>query len=222
MSAPLVVNTKDGVCWTRRTVTPWGLALYAPEGVCSCPEFVMATLSELAEHGIAGSADVLPMPVSPEPRVSEVERLRASLREACDQIAGLESDLGGATARVAELEAERHVTNEALSEAAEALRENRTRIAELERPAAERHRREVRESYRWLAAQAGEDGDFEGEAVVKQQLAEREAVWAREDELAKEFAADALAVKPWVPGPSSDRSAANLSALIAPSEGGVA
>lgn len=34
-------------------------------------------------------------------------RLRSSLRDACDQIAGLESDLGGATARVAELEAQR-------------------------------------------------------------------------------------------------------------------
>lgn len=35
-------------------------------------------------------------------------------------------------ARVAELEAERHSTNEALSDAAEALREQRDRIAELE------------------------------------------------------------------------------------------
>ncbi|MFC9681337.1 hypothetical protein [Streptomyces sp. NPDC056948] len=67
MSAPLVVNTKDGVCWTRRSVTSGGLALYAPEGVCSCPVFVMATLAELAEHGIVGSADVLPVPVGPVP-----------------------------------------------------------------------------------------------------------------------------------------------------------
>jgi len=37
-----------------------------------------------------------------------------------------------AEARVAELEAERHTTNEALSDAAEALRANRDRIAELE------------------------------------------------------------------------------------------
>jgi hypothetical protein len=66
--APRVVNTKDGVCWTRRTVTESGLALYAPEGACSCPEFVMATLAELAEHGIAGVADVLPVPAGPEPQ----------------------------------------------------------------------------------------------------------------------------------------------------------
>lgn len=72
MSAPLVVNTTDGTCWTRRSVTRGGLALYAPEGVCKCPEFVMATLAELAEHGIAGSADVLPVPVGPEPQPSEL------------------------------------------------------------------------------------------------------------------------------------------------------
>lgn len=70
MSAPLVVNTRDGACWTRRTVTSGGIALYALADVCQCPEFVMATLAELAEQGIVGSADVLPMPVGSEP-VSE-------------------------------------------------------------------------------------------------------------------------------------------------------
>lgn len=63
MSAPLVVNTTDGTCWTQREGTRGGEALYAPEKCGSCPAFVMATLTELAEHGIAGSADVLPMPV---------------------------------------------------------------------------------------------------------------------------------------------------------------
>lgn len=68
MSFPIAVNTADGTCWTRRGALRGGEALYAPEGVCSCPEFVMATLAELAEHGIVGSADVLPMPVGPEPK----------------------------------------------------------------------------------------------------------------------------------------------------------
>jgi len=78
VSAPLVVNTKDGTCWTRRMVTTSGLALYAPEGVCKCPEFVMATLAELAEHGIVGSADALPVPVGAEPQpLSEVDELAA-------------------------------------------------------------------------------------------------------------------------------------------------
>lgn len=73
MSAPLVVNTKDGTCWTRRGSLRGGEPLYAPEGVCQCPEFVMATLAELAEHGIVGSADVLLVPVGSEPQaVAEV------------------------------------------------------------------------------------------------------------------------------------------------------
>ncbi|MFE6634727.1 hypothetical protein ACFVFT_14680 [Streptomyces tendae] len=71
MSAPLVVNTRDGACWTRRTVTEGGIALYALADVCSCPELVMATLDELAARGIAGSADVLPMPVGPEPQADD-------------------------------------------------------------------------------------------------------------------------------------------------------
>lgn len=92
MNAPLVINTADGMVWTRRTVTRDGLALYALEGVCSCPEFVMATMAELAEHGIAGSADVLPMPVVRETPTApvlrrqldaeaELEELRAKLAE---------------------------------------------------------------------------------------------------------------------------------------------
>ena len=76
MSAPLVVNTTDGMVWLRRASTRGGLALYAPASVCSCPEFVMATEAELAEHGIAGSADVLPMPVGPEPLV-DADRAKA-------------------------------------------------------------------------------------------------------------------------------------------------
>lgn len=65
---PLVVNTRDGVCWERRAVTDSGLGLYAVEGSCKCPPFKMATLAELAERGIVGSADVLPVPVGPEPQ----------------------------------------------------------------------------------------------------------------------------------------------------------
>ncbi|MFE2457563.1 hypothetical protein [Streptomyces sp. NPDC059402] len=80
MSAPLVINTRDGACWTRRTVTEGGVALYALADVCSCPEFVMATLDELAQRGIVGSADALPMPAGPEPQTRTVlDRARAAL-----------------------------------------------------------------------------------------------------------------------------------------------
>lgn len=63
MSAPLVVNTTDKTVWTRRAVTRNGDPLYALAEVEDCPDTVMATLAELAEHGIAGTADVLPVPV---------------------------------------------------------------------------------------------------------------------------------------------------------------
>lgn len=70
MSAPLVVNTVDGTVWTRREAVRDGAALYAPEKCGSCPQFVMATYAELEGHGIAGMADVLPVPVGPEPKAS--------------------------------------------------------------------------------------------------------------------------------------------------------
>jgi hypothetical protein len=54
--------------------------------------------------------------------IAERDSAREALREACDQIAALESDLGGATARIAELEAERLTTNEALDDAVQELR----------------------------------------------------------------------------------------------------
>jgi hypothetical protein len=142
------------------------------------------------------------------------ERMAPVLRSLLD----VEAQAERLRARVAALKAERHVTNEALSDAAEALRANRDRVVELERPAVERHRREVRESYRWLAAQAREDGDFEGEAVVVQQLAEREQLWRQEDKLAREFAADPLAATPWEPGPSAEASADKSTALFAPTQ----
>jgi hypothetical protein len=83
VSAPLVVNTTDGTCWTRREGSRGGEALYAPEKCGSCPEFVMVTLTELAELGIVGSADVLPVPVGPQmpefppPPETELEKLHS-------------------------------------------------------------------------------------------------------------------------------------------------
>lgn len=57
----------------------------------------------------------------------------------------------------------------------------RARIAELERPAVEAKRNEIRQSFTALAAQASEDGDHEGAFSLGCQLREREEQWARED-----------------------------------------
>lgn len=66
---PVAVNTADGTAWLRRAVTVDGRALYAMDGaVMGAPEFVMATLADLAERGITGSTDALPMPIGPASR----------------------------------------------------------------------------------------------------------------------------------------------------------
>lgn len=62
MSAPATVRTTDGVVWERRAETRGGLALYAVEGVCKCPPYVMATLAELAEHGLEAQPKGKPLP----------------------------------------------------------------------------------------------------------------------------------------------------------------
>ena len=96
-----------------------------------------------------------PVPVGPEPQALSAERLagiavRRSeavevaalacwplheyrlIKQALTDEAVLLADNERLRARVAELEDERHSTNESLSDAAEALRANRDRIAELE------------------------------------------------------------------------------------------
>jgi hypothetical protein len=144
---PLVVNTKGGVVWTLRAVSEDGKGWYAPEAVCSCPRFLLTPLSELAASGITGSADVLPVPVGAQP--SGLEQVAAEIarfgiygaavpatKALVKRADELVTENGSLRARVAELEAERHSTNESLSEAAEALRADRDRIAELEQQTA--------------------------------------------------------------------------------------
>lgn len=67
---PLTVTLKDNSVWRRRAVTDTGLGLYAVEGSCQCPEYLLVSLAELAVHGIQGMAHALPMPVGPQPRPS--------------------------------------------------------------------------------------------------------------------------------------------------------
>ncbi|MFK0062672.1 hypothetical protein ACIQTN_26025 [Streptomyces werraensis] len=107
MSAPVAVNTADGTCWTRRGEKRDGEALYAPEGVCNCPPFVMATLAELAEHGIVGSAYALPVPVREEPQPRGVlDRARDAVDARMSKDA-LRHVLQNVIAYAADLEAQR-------------------------------------------------------------------------------------------------------------------
>ncbi|WP_338683829.1 hypothetical protein QD712_25515 [Streptomyces acidiscabies] len=142
MSAPLVVNTRDGVCWTRRGALRGGEALYAPEGVPCSREALMLTESEVAERGIVGQADALPMPVAPgAPGPSadlrgEVDRLRRERDAYCDRVDALTSVARGnkrhvisltdecrqLAAEVAELKVVQRHTDEALDDAVRELR----------------------------------------------------------------------------------------------------
>jgi hypothetical protein len=66
---PLVVNTADGSRWVRRARSQDGRGLYALEGALKdAPEPVLASLNDLAEIGLRSMADVLPVPVGPEPQ----------------------------------------------------------------------------------------------------------------------------------------------------------
>ncbi|SFK75076.1 hypothetical protein [Streptomyces pini] len=97
--------------------------------------------------------------------LAEVERLRAERAELVQQIGGI-SD---ATAR-------------ALADRDRAEEERlRARVAELERPAIEAKRNEIRQSYAELIATCTETKDYEGAFDVQCRLREREEQWKRED-----------------------------------------
>lgn len=91
---PLVVNTQDGNCWTRRAVRRDGGGLYALAEVRGdVPDLVLVTLKELAELGLRSMADALPMPMGPvlqepaedvTPQVQKLRALLAGQREAVE------------------------------------------------------------------------------------------------------------------------------------------
>ena len=122
-----MVNTTDGVVWKLRPVTRDGQPLYAlADAPVSCPEFVMATYAELVEHGVSGSADVLPMPVGPEglspEREAEIREWVEAMGKQKDiryygswqQHGELLGEIDRLRARAAELEAQREVLAERL------------------------------------------------------------------------------------------------------------
>jgi hypothetical protein len=61
------------------------------------------------------------------------------------------------------------------------VRRLKARVAELERPAVEAKRNEIRQSFTEIAAQCEQDRDYEAAANFQRRLEEREEQWARED-----------------------------------------
>ncbi|MEV8045909.1 hypothetical protein AB0P02_18990 [Streptomyces griseoluteus] len=133
------INTAAGVLLAAQQTgaqTPTGLAFALDcAGLLNSPEHaaeferMQARLAELKveRDAFADRVDTLTSVAQGNKR--HVQSLYVDLQTAL-------RERDAARARVAELEAERHTTNEALSDAAEALRANRDRIAE-QRPADE-------------------------------------------------------------------------------------
>ncbi|THA82774.1 hypothetical protein [Streptomyces sp. A0592] len=85
------------------------------------------------------------------------------------------SELARLRTRIAELESERHVTNEALSDAAEALRVGRDRIAELEAERGAIVAGRDAQIIAWLGKKAGEYGTSNAEKRAKAEAVARTA-----------------------------------------------
>ncbi|KUH38423.1 MULTISPECIES: hypothetical protein [Streptomyces] len=90
-----------------------------------------AMQSRQTAAGIAAALEAACLLQSPE-TAAEQRETAAALRDTLGALLETQVERDALRARVAELETERHSTNEALSDAAEALRANRDRIAELE------------------------------------------------------------------------------------------
>jgi hypothetical protein len=113
---PLVVNTQDGSCWLRQAVTRGGKGLYALAGtVAGAPDVVLATMADLAEHGLSSVAFALPMPVGPTPRTLDT----------------VEDELTGVSLSLYEEELVTARLRLALASAQRGRREARAEVAEL-------------------------------------------------------------------------------------------
>lgn len=110
-SAPKRLRTFDGAEWKLHATTQTGISLYAlADAPACCPPFVMATLEELAAHGIqtrepAAAVTELggpPMPTSnapqaPTARAAEPEAETAQLRnQVAAELEQLRNDITGA------------------------------------------------------------------------------------------------------------------------------
>ena len=105
----------------------------------------------------------------------EIERLRRELDGYKDHLAFLERTTLPEMQRTIQHHKDGKQRWRERAEAAEA------RVRELERPAVEAKRNEIRDSYAELIAAAEEAKDFEGAFDVQCRLRDREDEWARED-----------------------------------------
>ncbi|MEU3529176.1 hypothetical protein AB0E62_35900 [Streptomyces sp. NPDC038707] len=152
-----------------------------------------------ADEGDGGKADArFIAAMSPETvkaMADEIRRLRADASEQQAEIAKLirwhgedETAMKKMRGAIERLRAEKRTLGELAARRESELIALRARVAGMERPAVEKQRGEVVQSFRELAAQCREDRDYEGEATVLQRLEDRQQQWAREDAAAQSAA----------------------------------
>lgn len=141
--------------------------------------------------------------------LAEVHRLRAEATELRGENAKLirwhrEDEAAFARMRttITRLRDEKRELGELAARRESELIALRARVAELERPAIEAKRNEIRDSYAELIATAEETKDFEGAFDVQCRLREREEQWKREDAAP---AASAVSSATDAAGPGSTR-----------------
>ena len=125
---------------------------------------------------------------------SEAPEQRQHRWESAALAAGREVDRNALRAYMAVADAEQQQLADSWAHAASAadaeIRRLKARVRELERPAAEAKRAEIRQSFAELAAAARETRDYEGAFNVECDLRDYEEQWAAED-----AAADTLGVQ---------------------------
>jgi hypothetical protein len=115
----------------------------------------------------------------------ETPETRAARWEAAAHAAGREVDRNALRVYMAVADAEQQALADswvrAMTATDDKVRRLTARVAELERPAVEAKRNEIRQSFTEIAAQAEQDGDYEAAANFRLRLREREEQWAAED-----------------------------------------
>ncbi|GGV36571.1 hypothetical protein GCM10010293_39910 [Streptomyces griseoflavus] len=153
------------------------------------PESVWQVAKKLEETESA--APVLPVPVGDQPQPLDDQRLAQDLAAyeghpdlgfACCTAHAVADHVPALLAEVELLRGQQAKDDAEYEKATAELDAARARIAELERPAIEAKRNEVRNSFTELAAAAHEDRDYEGAFSLECQLREREEQWKHEDE----------------------------------------
>lgn len=146
-----------------------------PERVADIRERAERRLEKCRRRGQASLADLECTKNEVHELAAEIDRLRVELDNYKDHLGHLERHTLPQLRREIQHHQDGKKRWRDRAEKAEA------RVVELERPAVEAKRNEIRSTYTELISQAEQDRDFEGAATLTLQLRESEEKWAAED-----------------------------------------